>query len=347
MEIAKMGTDEAREQAEPLHVPVLGAAVVDAFRALPAALSRGWLVDGTVGLGGHAALLLAALPEARLLAIDQDPAALELARESLSEHARRIRLRHGRISELPRLLRREPIDPVAGMLFDVGVSSLQLDEPSRGFSFQCDGPLDMRMDPARDRTAADIVNHWDESDLADLLYYESGETHARAIARAIVQGRRRAPFLRTLALAETIARAVGRGAQGSKIHPATRTFQALRRAVNEEGDELLAALSAAEHWIAPGGRLAVISFHSGEDREVKRFLARGARGGRWEILTKKPIEASAAERRSNPRSRSARLRIAERKSSPSTSRSASPAHRSQEIDRSAPRSDPFERGSAP
>jgi 16S rRNA (cytosine1402-N4)-methyltransferase len=347
MEIAKMEPDEAREHAAPLHVSVLGEAVVEAFRALPARLSKSWIVDGTVGLGGHAALLLSELPELRLFGIDRDPAALDHARLRLSGHGGRVCLEHGRISELPRLLRRELVDPpdsvdatqrivdpahravepphrIGGMLFDVGVSSLQLNDPVRGFSFQSDGPLDMRMDPTRDRTAAEIVNRWDESDLADLLYYEGGETHARSIARAIVQGRRGAPFLRTLALAETIARAVGhggragRGGPASKIHPATRTFQALRRAVNEEGDELLAALSVAEHWIAPGGRLAVISFHSGEDREVKRFLASGAREGRWEIITKKPIEASLAERQANPRSRSARLRIGERKSAPSS-----------------------------
>jgi 16S rRNA (cytosine1402-N4)-methyltransferase len=312
MEIARMESNEAREHAEPLHVPVLADAVVDAFRALPARLSSGWLIDGTVGLGGHSALLAAALPDVRVLAIDQDPAALAIAGERLSRFGDRVRLRQARISEISRVLRRESIAPIAGMLFDVGVSSLQIDDPRRGFSFQSDGPLDMRMDPTRDRTAADIVNHWDESDLADLFYYEGDETHARSIARAIVQGRRRAPFLRTLALAELIARAVGRAGSGAKIHPATRAFQALRRAVNEEGDELRAALATADHWLAAGGRLAVISFHSGEDREVKRFLARGAREGRFAIVTKKPIEAGASERRANPRSRSARLRIADR-----------------------------------
>jgi 16S rRNA (cytosine1402-N4)-methyltransferase len=312
MEIAKMQSDEARENAEPLHVPVLAEEVSAVFRGLPAALASGWIVDGTVGLGGHASLLLEALPDVRLLAIDQDPAAVELARERLSVYGRRARVRHGRVSDLSRLIRKEQLDPVVGMLFDVGLSSMQLGTPGRGFSFQADGPLDMRMDPARDRTAADIVNHWDESDLADLFFYEGGETRARIVARAIVEGRRRAPFLRTLALADVIARALTRGGLGGKTHPATRTFQALRRAVNEEGEELLAALAAAEHWITPGGRLAVISFHSGEDREVKRYLAQGAREERWSILTKKPLEAGSAECRANPRSRSARLRAAVR-----------------------------------
>lgn len=312
MEIANMQSDEARENAKPLHVPVLGDEVSAVFRGLSAALTSGWIVDGTVGLGGHTARLLEALPDIRILAIDQDPAAAELARERLSPFGRRVRVRQGRISDLSRLIRKEQVEPVVGMLFDVGVSSMQLGSAERGFSFQFDGPLDMRMDPARDRTAADIVNHWDESDLADLFFYEGGETRARAIAHAIVEGRRRAPYLRTLALADTIARAMGRAGAGSKTHPATRTFQALRRAVNEEGEELLAALAAAEHWLSPGGRLAVISFHSGEDREVKRYLAQGAREGRWSLLSKKPIEAGTAERRANPRARSARLRAAER-----------------------------------
>jgi len=326
MEIAGMEPDEVRGPAEPRHVPVLGDAVVDAFRTERAELARGWIIDGTVGLGGHAALLLEAYSEIRVLAIDQDPQALAIARERLALHAGRVRFAQARVSELARVLRREPVAPIAGMLFDIGASSLQLDDPRRGFSFQSDGPLDMRMDPARDRTAADIVNRWDESDLADLFYYEGGETNARAIARAIVQGRRRAPFLRTLALAETIARASGRASAGAKIHPATRTFQALRRAVNEESDELRAALAAADAWLAPGGRLAVIAFHSGEDREVKRFLAQGARDGRFTILTRKPIEASVAERRANPRARSARLRVAERATRSGGSRSARDAN---------------------
>jgi 16S rRNA (cytosine1402-N4)-methyltransferase len=312
MEIAKMDSDEARENAEPLHVPVLGEAVLDAFRGLPSSLRSGWLVDGTVGAGGHSALLLESLSELRVLAVDQDPAAVDIARERLSEFGRRARVRHSRATQLSRLVRKEQIEPIAGMLFDIGVSSMQLGSAERGFSFQSDGPLDMRMDPTRDRTAADIVNGWDESDLSDLFFYEGGESRSRQVARAIVEGRRRVPFLRTLALADIVARAVGGRADAAKIHPATRTFQALRRAVNEEGEELLAALGAAERWIVPGGRLAVISFHSGEDREVKRFLALAAREGRWSLLTKKPIESGAAERRSNPRSRSARMRIAER-----------------------------------
>jgi 16S rRNA (cytosine1402-N4)-methyltransferase len=315
VEIASMQSDEACESSQqPMHVPVLGAEVVALFRGLDRAERGGWIVDATVGAGGHAALLLDALPDVRLLGVDQDPVAVALAEQRLAgaQFGSRARVRRGRLSQLARLIRDERAEPVVGMLFDLGVSSMQLAAAQRGFSFQHDGPLDMRMDPSRDRNAADIVNRWDERDLADLFFYEGGETRARQVARAIVAGRRRAPFLRTSALADAIAHAIGRAPGSSKIHPATRTFQALRRAVNEEGDELQAGLSAADHCVAIGGRLAVISFHSGEDREVKRFIAARVRDGRWSAIHAKPIEADLDERRANPRSRSARLRAAER-----------------------------------
>ncbi len=293
------------------HVPVLGDEVVRLFGAGPAS---GWILDGTVGLGGHSARILEAFPEIRVLGIDQDPDALELSRARLAGFGERVLLRRGRISRLAELARAEGIAEVAGVLLDLGVSSMQLDRAERGFSFQADGPLDMRMDPSRDRTAADIVNRWDESDLADLFYYEGGETRARQIARALVEGRRRAPFLRTGALAEAISSALGPVLRAAKIHPATKVFQALRRAVNEEGEELIGGLAAAERLVVPGGVLVAVGFHSGEDREVKRFLAEGAREGRWEVLTKKPVEASERERRENPRARSAKLRGARRAS---------------------------------
>jgi 16S rRNA (cytosine1402-N4)-methyltransferase len=304
------------------HVPVLGEAIVEALRvAIDSATESGpgdeaWILDGTVGLGGHAAMLLESIPAANVIGFDQDPEALEIARRNLSRFGARARVRTGRLSQLSQLARKEPIGRIVGVLFDLGVSSLQLDRADRGFSFQQDGPLDMRMDPTRDRTAAEIVNHWDESDLADLFYYEGGETRARPVARAIAESRRRAPFLRTGALADTITSALGSSSVVAKIHPATRVFQALRRAVNEEGEELLAGLAAAEEILVEGGRLAAISFHSGEDREVKRFLADGARDGRFSVLTRKPVEASEDERRRNPRSRSAKLRVAVRKGSP-------------------------------
>ena len=175
----------------------------------------------------------------------------------------------------------------------------------------------MRMDPERRRTAADIVNRWDEADLADLIFYEGDEKRARRIARAICEERRRAPFTRTLLLADLIARVAGGGGGGgsrgrARIHPATRTFQALRRAVNEEGEELIAALEGATEWLAPGGVLIAISFHSGEDRVVKHFLRDGAREGLWELQSRKPLVADEAELAANPRSRSAKLRAAVR-----------------------------------
>ena len=295
----------------PAHIPVLPAQIVETFRGLDASLRSGWIVDATLGLGGHTELLLESLPEIRVLGVDHDPSALALSRARLERFGARVRLCRGRFSELSRVLSEAHIGLPVGMLFDLGVSSMQLDVAERGFSFQNDGPLDMRMDPSRDRNAADIVNHWDESDLADLFFYEGGETRARRIARTIVEARRRAPFLRTAPLADVVANALGASGKG-KIHPATRVFQALRRAVNEEGDELLAALETAENWLADGGRLAVIAFHSGEDGEVKRFLAARAREQRFTLLVKKPIEPDYAERRSNPRSRSARLRLAVR-----------------------------------
>ncbi len=293
-------------------VPVLVREVVELFAGLDPRLfesGEGWIVDGTLGLGGHTLALLEALPMVRVLGVDQDEQALARAATRLEPHAARVRLRQGRMSELGRIVRKERIGRPVGFLFDLGVSSLQLDRSDRGFSFQADGPLDMRMDRRRDRTAADIVNRWDESDLADLFFYEGDETRARVIAHAIVEARRRAPFLRTLALADLIARALG---GGGKIHPATRAFQALRRAVNEEGDELLEGLLAATHWLAVGGRLVVISFHSLEDAETKRRLLDGSRAGLWRLLTKKPIAAGRDETRTNPRARSAHLRAAER-----------------------------------
>lgn len=302
---------EHEQGPESVHTSVLPDEVLEGLLAGrdPETL-EGWFVDGTLGAGGHAEKLLATCPRVHLLAIDQDPEALRLAAARLEPFGERVRLRRARHTELCRLVRKERIGRLQGVLFDLGVCSLHLDRPRRGFSFLDDGPLDMRMDPDRERTAADIVNHWDESDLADLIYYEGDETRARKIARAVVESRRRAPFLRTAALAEVISAALGR--PGGKIHPATKTFQALRRAVNEEGEELLAGLQAAEHWLDAGGSLAVISFHSGEDRVVKRFFRAGNKEGRWELDSKKPRTASEAEVRTNRRARSARLRSARR-----------------------------------
>jgi 16S rRNA (cytosine1402-N4)-methyltransferase len=310
-EIESMDAHAAERGEGPLHIPVLPGHVVAAFGNLAARPDSGWIVDATLGLGGHTELLLENLPWANVLGVDHDPHALELARARLERFGSRVRIARGRFSELARVLRAQSIAMPVGMLFDLGVSSMQLDRAERGFSFQHDGPLDMRMDPSRDRTAAEIVNHWDESDLSDLFFHEGGETRARRIAKAIVETRVRAPFQRTAPLADLVVRALG-GGSGGRLHPATRVFQALRRAVNEEGEELLAALHTADHTLGHGGRLLVISFHSGEDGEVKRFLQAAARDGRFANLTKRPLEADEAECRANPRARSAKLRIAER-----------------------------------
>jgi len=301
--------DRPGEPASSVHLPVLATEVTRLLGGTRGQVLEGWIADATLGAGGHAGLLLAAYPGLRLLGFDQDPQILEHARRRLAQFAGRTRIRKGRLSELGEILHREGVSRLVGVLVDLGASSLQFDAPERGFSVLADGPLDMRMDPDRARTAADIVNRWDESDLADLFYYEGGETRSRRIARAIVEGRRRAPFLRTQALASLVERVVGRR---GKTHPATKVFQALRRAVNEEGEELRSGLAQAEEWLVDGGRLAVISFHSGEDGEVKRFLARGERELRWRVETRKPIKPSRAEVLANRRARSAVLRVATR-----------------------------------
>ena len=294
---------------DPVHLPVLPFRVLELILAPERFPRGGWIVDGTLGGGSHTSLILEAEPGVRVLGLDQDPEILEHAERRLAAFGERARLRRARLSQLPQLLEAEGIDRPIGMLIDLGVSSLQLDRAERGFSFQSDGVLDMRMDPSRERTAADIVNGWDESDLADLLYHEGGEKQARKIARAIVEARRRTPFQRTMPLADWIESTVGRS---GRLHPATRSFLAIRRAVNEESEELLSALSTAQACLADGGRLVAISFHSAEDAQVKRFLKEGKREGSWRPLTPRPLRPDAEEVRANRRSRSAVLRAAER-----------------------------------
>lgn len=283
----------------------------------------GVYLDGTLGGGGHAlALALAAQPDGRLLGIDADPAALAAARARLEQAGlppAGYTLHHGRFGDMGAIARAHGCAAVDGILLDLGVSSHQLDTAERGFSFSADGPLDMRLDPGRGDTAADLVNTLHEADLADLIFRYGDERLSRRIARAIAERRRSAPFTRTAELAALVARAVGRGGH-DRIHPATRTFQALRIAVNAELDQLESALPQAIDLLRPGGRLAVISFHSLEDRIVKLFFrAESGYGGsanerpaRLRIITRKPIEAGAAEVAANPRSRSAKLRVAER-----------------------------------
>jgi 16S rRNA (cytosine1402-N4)-methyltransferase len=295
------------------HIPVLLAEVLAGLAPQPG----GRYIDGTLGGAGHsAAILEASAPDGRLLGIDADPAALAAGATRLASFSGRTVLAHGNFRDLAQLARANGFEPANGILLDLGVSSHQLDTPERGFSFMTDAPLDMRMDPTNGETAADLVDELSEGDLADLIYRYGEERGSRRIARAIVAARRTGRITSTRAFAEIAARAMG-GRHG-KIHPATRTFQALRIAVNHELESLEAVLPQAVDLLAPGGRLAVIAFHSLEDRIVKQFFRAesgyaGAVGSnRLRIITKKPIEAEPAEARANPRARSAKLRIAEK-----------------------------------
>jgi 16S rRNA (cytosine1402-N4)-methyltransferase len=267
----------------------------------------------------------ASAPDGRLLALDADPAAIRRVSERLAGPlaAQRLLLVQAPFEHLAQIVQDLGAGPVAGVLLDLGVSSFQLETPERGFAMLLDGPLDMRFDPDATLSAADIVNQWDERSLADVLYRYGEETQSRRIARYLVQRR---PFSTTIELAAAIERAVG-GRKGSRIHPATRSFQALRIAVNRELEQLEHVLPQCLQVLSPGGRLAVISFHSLEDRIVKHWMLQEARifvpdrslpqGGydrkpALAVVTRKPIEAGEAEIAQNPRSRSAKLRIAEK-----------------------------------
>ncbi len=309
------------------HIPVLLEAVLDALRV--EAVAEGWFVDGTLGAGGHAAAILERGPGARLLGLDRDPAALELARARLAPFGERVTIKHASYTEIARLVPawRGDAEGVDGILLDLGISSMQVDDPARGFAFMQEGPLDMRFDPTGGGlTAADIVNDWDADEIADVLYRYGEERNSRRIARAIVAAR---PLRTTRDLAETVA-AAQRGPR-QKIHPATRTFQALRIAVNDELGAVERVLPDAITCLRPGGRLAVISFHSLEDRIVKQTFKAEASDcicppdqpvctcdheARVRLVTRKPLTADAAEQAANPRSRSAKLRVVERLPAP-------------------------------
>ncbi|MGF1460538.1 MAG: 16S rRNA (cytosine(1402)-N(4))-methyltransferase RsmH [Leptolyngbyaceae cyanobacterium] len=284
------------------HLPVMPAAVLRGLQVeAECSRDRPTFLDATVGGGGHSALILAANPTIHLVALDQDTMALQAAQTRLSEFGDRVTFHHTNFGDF---------DPGAqrfiGILADIGVSSAQLDVPERGFSFRKTAPLDMRMDQQQEFSAADIVNHWNETDLANLIYTYGEERLSRRIARKIVERR---PLQTTTDLAEAIAQCVPRKYRYGRIHPATRTFQALRIAVNAELERLTSLLSQAPAWLEPGGRLAIISFHSAEDRLVKYAFRQD---DRLKIITKKPLVADETEVAANPRARSAKLRIAER-----------------------------------
>ena len=317
-------TPERGGHGEVGHVPVLLKQAIDFLSVR----RGGTYIDATVGLGGHSYEIAKRLgAPGHLIGLDKDPAALEIAGERLvvgpsssvvgedksqrptSNDRRRdwprVELVHGSFAEIAKGQRPQTID---GILADLGVSSLQLGNAARGFSFQAEGPLDMRMNPQSELTADQVVNHMDERELADVIYEFGEERRSRRIARAIVRSR---PIRSTAQLADLISAAT-RPMKPERIHPATRTFQALRIFVNRELDDLRALSNAAPQLLKPGGRLVIISFHSLEDRIVKDALRDGVRQGHYKLLTKKPVTAAEEETGRNPRSRSAKLRAAER-----------------------------------
>jgi 16S rRNA (cytosine1402-N4)-methyltransferase len=305
-----------------LHIPVLGRPAVDFLKVC----DGGVYIDGTFGAGGYTRAILEAA-DCKVIGIDRDQRAIALGADLVEQARGRLTLVEDRFSNLDVIARDSGYDAVDGVVLDLGVSSMQLDAAGRGFSFRLDGPLDMRMGSAG-ASAADVVNTAGERDLADIIFALGEERHSRAVARAILKTRTSMPIETTGALAETVASVV-RSRPGD-IHPATRTFQALRIFVNDELGELVSALQSAERILKAGGRLAVVSFHSLEDRIVKAFLAdRGeSRGGSrhapevkravptFRAITKRPVTADDDEIARNPRARSAKLRAAERTEAP-------------------------------
>ena len=308
------------------HIPVMLSEVLAALDPKDGEI----IVDGTFGAGGYSKAILDRA-DCKIIAIDRDPEAFQLSRALVEAYPGRLVAVHAPFSEMQEIAAHEAIGAVAGVVLDLGVSSMQLDQAERGFSFAKDGPLDMRMG-GQGPTAADLVNTLDESELADIIFVLGEERRARAIAKAIVARRGDAPIARTAELADIVARVIGRKRDETK-HPATRTFQALRLYLNRELDELARGLSAAERLLKARGRLVVVTFHSLEDRIAKRFFAsRSApppRGSRhlpeaedeilapsFRLLNRRPLEPNQAEIRRNPRARSARLRAAERTEAP-------------------------------
>jgi 16S rRNA (cytosine1402-N4)-methyltransferase len=311
------------------HYSVLYRETLDGLNLKPG----GRYIDGTLGAGGHSyGILTATAPDGKLLGLDVDDVALSLAGQRLAEFGERVRLVKSNFAEIAEVVGDEAFDGADGVVLDLGVSSMQLDDPARGFSFRADGPLDMRLGEVQGKTtAAVIVNTWREEDLAKIFFELGEEPQGRRFARAIVEARKAQKFSTTLQLAGVIEKVGGgrpAGRDKKPIHPATRVFQALRIAVNRELERLEQGLAGAVDVLQPGGRIAVISFHSLEDRIVKQFFQQqaadkivppGAPHGfaipkepRLKIVTKKPIEAAAAELSENRRSRSAKLRIAEK-----------------------------------
>ena len=313
------------------HIPVLGREAVEMLEPR----DGGIYLDATFGAGGYSRAILD-IPGTRVIGIDRDRSAIAGGFDLAERSGGRLTLVEDRFSNLAEICASQGVETVDGVVMDVGVSSMQLDQAGRGFSFRTSGPLDMRMGHGGP-TAADVIARASEADLANIIYVFGEERHSRAVARAIVAARKDAPIATTRALADIVAKVVR--SKPGEIHPATRTFQGLRIFVNQELDELHLALSAAERVLKPGGRLVVVSFHSLEDRIVKNFLVERARAGggsrhlpeiaqaapSFAVLTKRPVTPDEAEIAANPRARSAKLRAAERTEAPAHAAAALPA----------------------
>jgi 16S rRNA (cytosine1402-N4)-methyltransferase len=313
------------------HIPVLGRQAVGMLQPR----AGGIYVDATFGAGGYSRIILDTAGT-RVIGIDRDRSAVTAGFDLVDRSDGQLTLVEDRFSNLAEICAAQGVDGIDGVVMDVGVSSMQLDEAERGFSFRLGGPLDMRMGHAGP-TAADVIAKASEADLANIIYIFGEERHSRSLARAIVAARKQAPITTTRALTDIVAKVVR--SKPGEIHPATRTFQGLRIFVNEELDELHLALSAAERVLKPGGRLAVVSFHSLEDRIVKNFLVERAKAGggsrhlpviaqaapSFHILTKRPVTPDEDEVAANPRARSAKLRAAERTEAPAQRAAALPA----------------------
>lgn len=328
----RTGEGPVRQATSGPHIPVLVSEVLGAlFPKPPEPGTTQTIIDGTFGAGGYTRAILA-LPDVTVMAIDRDPTAIAAGQALVAEFAPRLKLIPGVFGDLDTLARDAGHEAVDGVVLDIGVSSMQLDQAERGFSFQTDGPLDMRMS-REGPSAADVVNGMDEEDLANILYELGEERKSRAIARAIVKRREETPITRTAELVSVVSRALG-GRKDDGRNPATRTFQALRIHVNDELGELTRGLKAAERILKPGGRLVVVTFHSLEDRIVKRFFAersgksegtsrhlpqtnRTAPDESFRIVNLRPLTPQKGELDVNPRARSARLRSGVRTEAPS------------------------------
>jgi 16S rRNA (cytosine1402-N4)-methyltransferase len=292
-------------ESRSFHVPVLVREALEFLDVQPG----GNYIDATLGGGGHAEEILKRLGSGRLLALDRDPRALEIAGKRLAGFGEKLMMQHGNFAQIGALHTASGLPPVDGVLADLGLSSMQIDEASRGFSFSLPGILDMRMDPGSEMTAADLVNHADERELADIFFKLGEERHSRRIARAIVKAR---PYRLTTELAQVVTRAIPSRAGLHQIHPATRTFMALRLAVNGELENLEQFLGGVLNVLRPEGRVVVLSFHSLEDRPVKQAFRRWQDESKAIILTRKVVRPTEEEVEMNPRARSAKLRAAEK-----------------------------------